>query len=270
VPRNADDGATALSADHLVGPMAGELHGASITSIIGAEATKARLLDLVFGAEAPHLLFTASHGVGFSAGDPFQRDSQGALICQDWLGPRAWEQPLGPEHYLSGADVSAHGAVGPSVVFSFACYGAGTPRLDDFPHLLGADDESIADAPFVARLPQRLLAHPTSGALAFIGHVERAWGTSFMWPGAGAQRQTFTSSLQGLLDGWRVGHAMEYFGSRYAELGSDLSLTLERISNWHERVEDSLLVDMWTANNDARSYVIVGDPAVRLDTGRRM
>jgi hypothetical protein len=263
-PRNADDTATALSADHLVAPMAEELTGADITSIIATEATKTRLLDLLFGDDPPDLLFTASHGVGFPVENPLQRDAQGALICQDWLGPRAWEQPLGPEHYVSGADVCEPRPLGPSIVFSFACYGAGTPLRDDFPHLLGADDEPIAETPFLARLPQRLLAHPAGAALAFVGHVERAWGTSFMWRGAIQQRQTFTSSLQALLDGWRVGHAMEYFASRYAELGSDLSETLERIINWQERVDDSRLVDMWTANNDARSYIVAGDPAVRL------
>jgi hypothetical protein len=268
-PRNEDDAATALSADQLVAPMAGELNARDVRAVIGAEATKARLLELVFGDGAPELLFTASHGVGFPAGNPRQRDGQGALVCQDWLGPQAWEQPIGSEHYLAGTDVDRQGAVGPSIVFSFACYGAGTPLQDDFPHLVGADDEPIAETPFVARLPQRLLAHRPGGALAFVGHVERAWGSSFMWGSAGAQRQTFTSSLQALLDGWRVGHAMEYLGSRYAELGSDLSATLEEIANWDKRVEDARLVDMWTANNDARSYVVVGDPAVRLDRDPR-
>lgn len=268
-PRNDDDVATALSAEQLVAPMADELNGGDITSIIGLDATKARLLELVFGDDAPDLLFTASHGVGYPIGNPHQRDAQGALICQDWLGPEAWEQPLGSEHYLSGGDVDEGGEIGPSIVFSFACYSAGTPLYDDFPHLAGADDEAVTEAPFVARLPQRLLAHPAGGALAFVGHVERAWGSSFMWGGAGAQRQTFVSSLQALLDGWRVGHAMEYFGSRYADLGSDLSETLEAIMNWDKRVEDARLVDMWTANNDARSYVIVGDPAVRLDRSER-
>lgn len=267
-PENRADRATQLSATQLVTPLATEIsppgQEPQTEAFVGEQATKDRLIELLCGPQAPGLLFTASHGVAFPSGDPRQRAAQGALLCQDWPGPLLWNQPLSENFYVAAADIAEDAKAAPRVVFAFACYGAGTPQADDYAHLLGAPAMPPADAPFLARLPQRLLGHPRAGTLAFVGHIERAWGCSFVSPSAGASRETFWSALQALLMGWRVGHAMEFFDDKYAALAAELSDILNAARNYGKKLDDLAVAGLWTENNDARSYIVLGDPAVRL------
>jgi hypothetical protein len=260
--RNPGDKATELACDHLVGGLTTSLRAGKrawpITAITGEEATKAQLARLL-GGEAPALLFTSTHGVGFANGDPRQLSEQGALLCQDWPGA-AWSGPLPPEFYFAGDDLAADADLRGVVAFLFACYGAGTPRTDPFAHLRPGPAPEVAPRAFLSRLPTRMLAHPRGGALAVIGHVDRAWACSFHGGRSGPEIETFNSALKRLQLGYPVGAAMEFFAGRYAELSSDLALELEDPA----QARPLELAQMWTANNDARNYMVLGDPAVRV------
>jgi hypothetical protein len=269
-PRNPGDGATELSADFLIAPLA-ERMGATVNGGIpwevrlhrAEEATKGRLGTVLGGADTPALLFTASHGMGFPNGDPLQLGHQGALLCQDWPGRPAWQGPIPPEHYFTADDVKADADVAGLIAFFFACHGGGTPRYDDFAHRSEWKKREIAPRAFVSSLPRRLLAHPKGGALAVVGHVERAWSQSFLWRSSEGQTDVFESTLGLLRKGWPIGAAMEYFNQRYAELAALLTMEIQK-AQLGETVDAARVSSLWTAHNDARSYVVVGDPAVRL------
>jgi hypothetical protein len=272
---NADDSATNLSAEKLVAPLAKAVESPSdwmdvsdwtVERSLAGKATKARMARLIH-EENPALIFTASHGMGFSCGAPLQRAHQGALLCQDWPGPRQWEGAVPPDLYFSGDDVGPEAQVAGLVAFHFACHGAGTPAVDNFSHLYNGNKSKIlAPEPFVSRLPQRLLAHPKGGALAVIGHVERAWGYSFLTKTSNSQITVFDSTLRLLMDGYPVGFAMEYFNQLYGELAGDLALLLQRCG-YEGKFDKDEIDGFWTAANDARNYAVVGDPAVRVVVG---
>jgi hypothetical protein len=272
-PHHPGDRATSLSADYLVNPLAqGEptkhtvgvpqKYGYSSRTIRGESAEKAALAGVFNagpGARPPALLFAAGHGIGFPKGHPAQRQGQGALLCQDWPGLGT----ISPDHYFAAQDLADDARVRGLVMFCFACFGAGTPDRDRFTHTPGQKPPPIADEPFFSALPQKLLSLPQGGALAFIGHVERAWGYSISTPNAGAQLLPFENAIGSILKGVPLGYAMKDFNERYAALSTSLSSMLEEVS-FGAPVSPYELAASWVERNDAEGYIVFGDPAVQL------
>ncbi len=262
---NPDDVATQRSASMLVEPLSqqlGDVEHWEVETLVGERASRRTLEGLLGGEDAPAVLFTASHGVEFPSGDPRQRPHQGALLCGDWPGPERWTGSIPERFYFAGEHLGSTADVAGMMVFCFACYTAGTPQHDQFARLRSGAPRTLAPAPFVSALPMSLLGRP-QGALAVIGHVDRAWGCSFMGqgPGAGSHTATFESAMRRLMGGQPVGHALDYFNARYAELSTELS---EELQDEFKQHDPHRLVSLWTSNNDARGYVVLGDPAARL------
>ncbi len=268
---NAGDEATARTANELAAPLAELLRRQrpdwNVRTIGGAEATRERFGRLL-GTERPSLLFSASHGVGYDVDDPDQLTRQGALVCADWPGVGT---ELYDDHCFAASDVPRGADLAGAITFLFACYGAGTPEHDSFAVRSAAEPErkengpkkepeKIAHSPFVARLPQRLLA---AGALAVIGHVDRTWTSSFTWNGQGGHVKVYDEVLRLLMDGYPVGWAMERMNIQAA----DLSVSTHDL--WEDReflrpYDIEAFADLWVTTNDARNFVVLGDPAVRL------
>jgi predicted flap endonuclease-1-like 5' DNA nuclease len=120
-------------------------------------------------------------------------------------------------------------------------------------------------APFdlLARLPAKMLGHPSGGALAVVGQVDRAWGYYSTRPNIRQQTGYFTRAFTQLLEGDPIGLALQEFNQRSVELSIELSDQLEEIE-FGLSVQPADIVELWTSRNDAKSLAIMGDPAVRL------
>lgn len=252
-----NDKITQLSNEALLTPLIESLKtkpSYKVRTLLGEDATKEALFGLLNGEERPNFLFTAGHGVFYKAGHPRQQTHQGALVCQGWCAGT----PVESQHVFAAEDVNGASLSG-LLAFLFACNSAGTPDLDDFASE-HREPRQASPRPFVSNLARRFLEQ---GALAVVGHVERIWRCSFLWRDTGAQPQPFVETLQRLLKGDPLGWAMEPLGDRFAHLSSCLCELLEQ-SYMGLPVDGQAIAELWTASRDARNYVIVGDPAVRL------
>lgn len=251
------DPATTISHDELVDPLTKEdpsgltsLSGYESHKLLAADATRSRLLATL-NERKPAFLFTASHGLGLPKEHADQAALQGALVTSDWTrGAIGIDQCLAGQHITS--DVRG------MIAFLFACYGAGTPREDDYPRDLSAPRPVLADAPFVAALPQALLAN---GALAVIGHVDRAWACSIRPAAVKLRIGPFRNLVDRILRGRCVGNATRDFSERSAILSQEL---LDLLQPGNAEIDDETLVWNWVERNDARAYILLGDPAVKL------
>jgi hypothetical protein len=107
---------------------------------------------------------------------------------------------------------------------------------------------------------------PQGGALAVVGHVERAWTYSFMMQDYSPQTEVFEDAVKQIFDAFPVGAAMEPFNRKYASLATLLTGKLRKVQLGLPMTHAELLstVALWTMHNDARNYTVIGDPAVRM------
>jgi hypothetical protein len=106
------------------------------------------------------------------------------------------------------------------------------------------------------------MAHPQGGALAVLAHVDRAWSYSF-GSGKTPQTQGFRDVLGRIMHGDRLGQATDQFNIRWAALSTELSEMLNQMQLGLQ-VDARSLATQWVARDDARNYVLFGDPSVRL------
>ena len=232
-----------------------------LKTMFGETATKAGLNDLLSGRTeigSPSLLFSGSHGMEFTPDDPRQAANQGAIVCNDWKGYGA----IQADHWFGANDIPADAKLHGMMHVFFACYGGGTPETDNFDRM-NDQPRKIASKAFFSALPAKLLTHPGGGALAVLAHIERAWAYSFLGDKGGSQTQGFRDVLGRLMRGDRIGQATDVFNMRWATLSAQLAEAQLDLKFGGQTPLDKL-GRMWVARDDARNFMILGDPAVRL------
>jgi hypothetical protein len=269
-PRNDGDRPTGFLFNQVARPLAqgtqaapplGQRQGFALRSAIGERATKNELRAMLEGTGPggrPAFLFSGSHGAYADADVPERLGRIGALVTQEWGG---FGSALSKDCSYSAADLDEDNVdVGGLIHFFFACYSAGCPTFDTYTREPDGTKKRLVDQTLVARLPQRMLER---GALGVLGHMDRAFSYSFQNERLAPQVQDMRDVMVGLLKGWRLGRATDQFNVRWTVLSAELSETLRDRRDERE-IADAVLANRWVARDDARNYVILGDPAVRL------
>ncbi len=258
--RNPRDVATQLMQAELILPLIQRLEKIpeawEIHRYLGDQASKQQLASLLAGSSNSACTFLGGHGLAYPRSHPLQQSQQGALLCQDW--PGLGHPPEVGQCFHAG-DLSRDMELLGRVFFQFSCFGAGTPNYDHFRQQNRHGTDFSAEEPFLAKLPQELLAN---GATAFIGHVDRAWETSFSFLGESSELITYEAVLRSLMMGYTTGYAMEWLNSRHSQLSTMLNAEIDPNRNTQLVARDENA--LWLANNDARNFVLLGDPATRL------
>lgn len=236
---------------------------------LGQDSAVARFLEFARGAE-PSVLFSLSHGLGHPKGGNWhsaeeQRARQGALLLPD--GGMLSAEHVATAPFLPGG-----------IWFCFACFSGGTPEqsayaswFQDLEPRESARVKALMrphkDRPFIAALPQAALSNP-EGPLAVLGHVDLAWTQSFNdW---GRSRFTrFAGFIQELARRRRVGAAMAGILKAVAETGAALMSSLHQqrmaqVAGQAYSGSPAEQANQWMLYHDLSSFVLIGDPAVRL------
>jgi len=229
--------------------------------LVGQDATKETLLQFVVD-RCPAVLFTASHGRAVPAveGLELQAQRNGSLVDQQLANLTADDVPGDDQPFVEGG-----------LVYSFACFGYGTPSRSGYAHWSAEVGSYQAQFAFVAALPKRYLAHPR-GPIAFIGHADYALLHAFTDPNRPGGS---TSALSPQLAKYREALDLATLDQPYSAVLGPLAGRLAQIEGELVQVWDDAkragaspdsrigLVDTFLRRNDARSSLLLGDPAAR-------
>jgi hypothetical protein len=228
------------------------------------QATKQQLIDILRGdlpGGPPAVLFTGSHGAEYPVADPALRSMQGSLLTQDWVR----DTPAGPNNLFTAEDVPANAKLQGTMAFLFACYSGGCPAYNNYYFNPDGSKIPVAPVPLIAALPQALLSR---GTLAVIAHVDMAFPYAFQDVTGTPQLQAVRDPLTYLMLGRRAGYAADSLSDRWSRLCSQLIESAARTASSDPNAPPPLSPAARTvltiARDDARNYVVLGDPAARL------
>jgi hypothetical protein len=231
------------------------------------KATKQKLVDIFRGnlpGGPPAVFFTGSHGCDYSGADPAtQRLMQGSLMTQEWIPGT----PASPANQFSANDVPADAKLQGTVGFLFACFSGGCPADNSYYFNSNGAPIPLAPAPIVSRLPQVLLSR---GALAVIAHVDLAFPYAFQDVSGTPQTQALRTPLELLMRGKRTGLAADSLSILWSSLSAQLGLALgantapNPAASAANPSTSAPLAQLTIARDDARNYIVLGDPATKL------
>jgi len=265
VTKHDGDAATTLLSDAVSGDFLGagdplgQRRQFSLDWFGDGEATKQQLAEILRGnapSGPPAVLFTGSHGAEWPMDDPAaQRQMQGALVTQEFTRGT----PLGTTETFSAADVPADAQVHGMMAFMFACYSGGCPTEDNY--FFNKDGSKIPVAPeaLIAQLPQKLLSR---GALAIIAHIDQAFSYIFQNFEGTPQVQSIRTPLELLMKGERAGLAADRLNLQWSAIAAQVGVALGRRKE--QNFDPESFATLYIARDDARNYIVLGDPATHL------
>jgi hypothetical protein len=273
VTRNFGDAATAilcsLISQEFLAPsnLLGARRQFNLSPFMADKATKTQLIEILRGnvpGGAPAVIFTGSHGCEYSAANPeTQRRLQGAFATQEWI-PKT---PASSDNQFCADDIPPDAKLQGTMGFLFACFSGGCPVQSTYYVLQDCTPVNITPVPMIASLPQALLSR---GMLAMIAHVDMAFPYAFQDANGTPQVGAVRTPLELLMGGKRAGLAADSLSILWSARAAQLAMAQSQ-SPAGPAVGASLysspnpaLAQMTIARDDARNYIVLGDPATQL------
>jgi hypothetical protein len=273
ITRNYGDAATAILCGLISGDFLssdnplGAKRKFNLNPFTADKATKAQLIEILRGnlsGGPPAVIFTGSHGCEYSAANPdTQRRLQGAFATQEWVPGT----PASPANQFSADDIPPDAKLQGTMGFLFACFSGGCPVQSSYYVLQDCTPVKITPAPMIASLPQALLSR---GMLALIAHVDMAFPYAFQDTNGTPQTGAVRTPLELLMGGKRAGLAADSLSIMWSARAAELAMAQQSQGQVGPAAVRSFyspnpaLGQMTIARDDARNYIVLGDPATQL------